>query len=139
MTGDEVRQVCEAMWPQAERERLCAPFEVIERQRKLPWGRLGQAMGISAGPPGGADQADVRRSDLACEVPPVGRSAVSRWCDAPLERFMAARADRALTSARTPPVELAGPLGGVTAGSMVEATTVTVRDARRQECPGTGG
>ena len=32
MTGDEVRQVFEAMLPQAEIERLCAQFEVIERQ-----------------------------------------------------------------------------------------------------------
>jgi hypothetical protein len=139
MTGDEVRQVCEAMLPQAESERRCAPFAVIERQRKLPLGRLGRALVISAGPPGGADQADVLRSDLACAVPPGGRSAFSRWFDAPVERFMAALADRSQTSARTPPVDLAGPLGGVTAWSMVEATPVTVRDALRQAFAGTGG
>jgi hypothetical protein len=52
---------------------------------------------------------------------------------------MAALADRSLTSARTPPVELSGPRGGVTAWDLVEATTVKVRDALRQECPGTGG
>jgi hypothetical protein len=97
MTGDEVRHVLEARWPQAEIERLCAPFEVIERQRKLPLGMVVRAMVIAAGTPGGADQADVRRASLACEVPPVGRSACSRWCDAPLERCMAALADRSLT------------------------------------------
>jgi hypothetical protein len=75
MTGDEVQQVFEAMLPQAESERLCAQFEVIERQRKLPLGLLGRAMVISAGTPGSADQADVLRSDLAFEVPPGGRSA----------------------------------------------------------------
>jgi hypothetical protein len=52
---------------------------------------------------------------------------------------MAALADRSLTSARTPPVELSGPLGGVTAWDLVEATTVKVRDALRQEFAGTGG
>ena len=139
MTGDEVRQVCEAMVPQAESERRCAPFEVIERQRKLPLGLLGRALVISAGTPGGADQADVLRSDLACAVPPGGRSACSRWFDAPGARFMAALAARSLTSARTPPVELAGPLGGVTAGDLVEATPVKVRDALRQAFAGTGG
>ena len=75
MTGDEVRQVFEAMLPQAEIERLCAQFEVIERQRKLQLGMLVRAMVISAGTPGGADQADVLRSDLECAVPPGGRSA----------------------------------------------------------------
>jgi len=54
MTGDEVRQVVEAMLPQAEIERLCAQFEVIERQRKLQLGMLVRAMVISAGTPGGA-------------------------------------------------------------------------------------
>ena len=35
MTGDEVRQVFEAMLPQEEIDRLCEQFCVIERQRKL--------------------------------------------------------------------------------------------------------
>jgi DDE family transposase len=52
---------------------------------------------------------------------------------------MAALADRSLTYARTPQVDRSGPLGGVTDWSIVEATTVKVHDARRQEFPGTGG
>ena len=139
MTGDEVRQVFEAMLPQAEIERLCAQFEVIERQRKLQLGMLVRAMVISAGTPGGAYQADVLRSYLEFEGPPVGRSAFSRWFDEPLERFMAALADRSLTYARTQQVDLSGPLGGVTDWYIVDATTVKVRDALRQEFPGTGG
>ena len=139
MTGDEVRQVVESMLPQAEIERLCAQFEVIERQRKLQLGMLVRAMVISAGTPGGAYQADVLRSYLEFEVPPVGRSAFYRWFDEPLERFMAALADRSLTYARTQQVDLSGPLGGVTDWYIVDATTVKVRDALRQEFPGTGG
>jgi hypothetical protein len=96
MTGDEVRQVVEALLPQAEIDRLCQAFGVIERQRKLHLGRLVRAMVISAGTPGGAYQADVLRSSLECEVPPVARAAFYRWFDAPLERFMGALADRAL-------------------------------------------
>ena len=61
MTGDEVRHVCEAMWPQGEIDGLGAPFGVIERQRQLKRGMLVRAMVISAGTPGGASQADVRR------------------------------------------------------------------------------
>jgi hypothetical protein len=90
MTGDAGRQVCEAMVPQEEIDRLCQEFGVIERQRKRNLGRFVWAMGSSAGTPGGASQADVLRSSLACEVPHVARSACSRCCDAPLERLMAA-------------------------------------------------
>ena len=138
MTGDEVRQVFEAMLPQAEIDRLCAQFGVIERQRKLQLGMLVRAMVISAGTPGGVYQADVLRSYLEFEVPPVGRSACDRWFDEPLERFMAALADRSLTSARAPQVDRSAPLCGVTDWSSVDATTVRVRAARRKEFPGTG-
>lgn len=62
MTGDEVRQVFEAMVPQEEIDRLCPQCGGIERQRKLNLGRWVRAMGISAGTPGGAYQADVLRS-----------------------------------------------------------------------------
>jgi hypothetical protein len=75
MTGDEGRQVFEAMLPHEEIDRLCQEFGVIERQRKLTLGRWVRAMVIAAGTPGGAYQADVLRSSLACEVPPVARSA----------------------------------------------------------------
>jgi hypothetical protein len=114
MTGDEVRQVLEAMLPQEEIDRLCQQFGVIERQRKLHLGMFVRAMVISSGAPGDAYQADVLRSYLECEVPPVARSAFYRWFDKPLERFMAALADRALAYARAQQVDLSGPLCGVT-------------------------
>jgi hypothetical protein len=138
MTGDEVRQVFEAMLPQEEMDRLCATCGVIERERKLNLGMFVRAMVISAGTPGGAYQADVLRSYLEFEVPRVARSAFYRWFDEPLERFMAALAERALAYARAQPVDLSGPLCGVQDWYIVDATTVTVRDALREECPGTG-
>jgi len=96
MTGAEVRQVFEDMWPQEEIDCLCQPFGVIERQRQLHLGRFVRAMVLSAGTPGGAYQADVLRSSRECEVPHVARSACYRWFDAPWEPGMAALADRAL-------------------------------------------
>jgi hypothetical protein len=75
MTGDEVRQVFEAMLPQAEIDHLCEQFGVIERQRKLNLGMFVRAMVIAAGTPGGAYQADVLRAYLEGEVPHVARSA----------------------------------------------------------------
>src|SRR5258705_7454987 len=113
MTGDEVREVFEAILPQAEMEHLCQQFGVIERERKLNRGMLVRAMVISAGTPGGAYQADVLRSYLECEGPHVARSAFYRWFDVPLEQFMEALAQRALAYARAQPVDLSGPLWGV--------------------------
>jgi putative transposase len=138
MTGDEVRQVCETILPQEEIDRLCEPFGVIERQRKLNLGMFVRAMVISAGTPGDAYQAHALRSSLECEVPSVARSACYRWFDEPLERFMAALADRALAYAQAQPVDLPGPLSGVQDWNLVDSTTVTARDALREEFPGIG-
>jgi hypothetical protein len=138
MTGEDVRQVFEAILPQEAIDRFCRECGVIERQRKLHLGRLVRAMVIAAGTPGGAYQADILRSYLACEVPQVARSACYRWFDEPLERFMAALADEALASARAQQVDLSGLLGVVKDWSIVDATTVTVRNALREEFPGAG-
>ena len=138
MTGDEGRQVFEAMLPQEEIDRLGRECGVVQRARTRNWGMCVRARVISAGTPGGAYQADVLRSYLACEVPHGARSAFYRWFDAPLARCMAALAERALVYARAQPVDLSGPLGGGTDWYRVEATTVTVREARLEEFPGTG-
>lgn len=138
MTGEDVRQVFEAILPNQEMERLCTQFGVIERQRKLHLGMLVRAMVIAAGTPGGAYQGDVLRSYLEFEVPRVARSAFYRWFDEPLEQFMAALADRALAYARAQPVDLTGILGGVKDWYIVDSTTVRVRDALQDEFPGAG-
>jgi hypothetical protein len=124
--------------PQEEIDRLCREFGVVQRERKRTLGMFVRAMVISAGTPGGAYQADVLRSYLECEVPHVARSAFYRWFDEPLERFMAVLAERALAYARAQPVDLSGPLCGVTDWYSVDATTVTVREALLEEFPGTG-
>jgi putative transposase len=138
MTGDDVREVFEAILPQEEIDRLCVDCDVIARQRKMNLGMLVRAMVIAAGTPGGAYQADILRSYLECEVPQVARSAFYRWFDEPLERFMAALAERALAYARAQQVDLSGPLAGVNDWYIVDSTTVMVRDALRGEFPGTG-
>ena len=78
------------------------------------------------------------RSYLECEVPRVARAAFYRWFDEPRERVMEALAERALAYARAPQGNLAGPIGGVTDGYIVDSTTVTVRDTLREDFPGTG-
>jgi hypothetical protein len=70
------------------------------------------AMVMSAGTPGGACQADVLRSYLESEVPQVMRAAFYRWCDAPLEHFIEALAQRALACAQAQQVALPGSLRG---------------------------
>jgi putative transposase len=138
MTGEDVRQVFEAILPHQEMERLCAQVGLIERQRNLHLGMLVRAMVIAAGTPGGAYQGDVLRSSLEFEVPRVARSAFSRWFDKPLEQFMAALADHALAYARAQQVDLTGILGGVKDWDIVDSTTVRVRDALQDEFPGAG-
>jgi hypothetical protein len=136
MTGEDVRQVFEAMLPQQDIDRRCAQFGVIERQRTRHLGMLVRAMVISAGTPGGAYQADVLRSYLEFEVPKVARSAFYRWFDEPLEHFMAALAERARPYARAWQVDLSGIVGVVKDWSMVDSTPVTVREALCAEFPG---
>jgi hypothetical protein len=138
MTGDDVRIVFEPMLPQDEMDRLCQQCGVIERQRKLNLGMLVRAMVISAGTPGGAYQADVLRSYLEFEVPRVTRAAFYRWFDTPLERCMAALAERALAYAQAQQVDLPGPLSGVKDWYIVDSTTVRVCDALIDEFRGAG-
>lgn len=138
MTGEDVREVFETILPQQDIERLCVQCGVIERQRKLHLGMLVRAMVIAAGTPGGAYQADILRSYVECAVPRVARSAFYRWFDEPRGQFMAALADRALGYARAQQVDLTGILGGVKDWYIVDSTTVHVRDALRDEFPGTG-
>jgi putative transposase len=136
MTGEDVRQVLEAILPDEAIEGLCLQFGVIERQRKLDLGTLVRAMVIAAGTPGGAYQADVLRSYLESAGPRVARSAFYRWFGEPLEQFMAALAERALAYARAQEVDLSGIVGEVKDWYIVDSTTVTVRDALREEFPG---
>ena len=72
-------------------------------------------------------------------MPRVARSAFYRWFDEPLERLMEALAERALAYARAQQVDLAGPLCGVTDWSIVDSTTVKVRDTLKEDFPGDGG
>jgi hypothetical protein len=138
MTGDEVRQVFEAVLPQDVIDRLCQQYGVIARQRKLHLGMLVRAMVISAGTPGGAYQADVLRAYLEGGAPRVTRAAFYRWFNEPLEQCMAALAERALAYARAQAVDLPGPLSGVQDWDIVDSTTVRARDALREDFPGTG-
>ena len=138
MTGEDVREVFEAILPQEEIDRLCVDCDGIARQRQMNLGMLVRAMVIAAGTPGGAYQADILRSSLEFEVPQVARSAFYRWFDEPLARFMAALAERALAYARAQQVDLSGPLEGVKDWYIVDSTTIVVRDALRGEFPGTG-
>jgi hypothetical protein len=138
MTGDDVREIFEAVLPQAEIEALASELGVIERARKLDVNALVRAMVIAAGTPNGGLQADALRSYLEFGVQHVVRSAFYRWFDEPLEKLMERLAERALAYARAQQVDLPGPLSGVTDWRIVDSTTVKVRDAVLEEFPGTG-
>ena len=86
----------------------------------------------------GAYQADILRAYLECEVPPGhARSILSMVRRT--TRTVHGGLGRPRFRLRTgPQVDLSGPLGGVQDWYIVDSTTVTVRDARIEECPGTG-
>jgi Transposase DDE domain len=64
----------------------------------------------------------------------VARSAFYRWFDEPLERFMAALSERALTYARAQQVDLSGLLGEVKDWYIVDSTTVKVHKVLSVGC-----
>jgi hypothetical protein len=75
MTGDDGCRVFEPRRPQEAMDRRCQACGVSERQRQRPLGMWVRALVMSAGTPGGADQAEVLRSALEGEGPPVTRAA----------------------------------------------------------------
>jgi hypothetical protein len=54
MAGEEVRQGCEASWPQEAIDRLCQACGGVPRERTRNLRLVVRALVISAGPPSGA-------------------------------------------------------------------------------------
>jgi hypothetical protein len=95
-------------------------------------------MGIAAGTPGGAYQADDWRSYRAYAVPRVTPVACYRWFESPREQCMAALAARALAYARAARVDRSGPLSMVKDWSRGDSTTGRGCDALSGDVRGAG-
>lgn len=138
MRGEDVQAVMEAILPRAEIEAMAVKLKVIDRARKRDLVTQVQATVIGAATPNGGCQADMLRSYLDSDAPRVARSAFYRWYDEPMEALMSELAARAMAYARSQKVDLPGPLAGVKDWLIVDSTTVKVRNALKEEFPGTG-
>jgi putative transposase len=138
LTGDEVRELFEAVLPDVEIEAFAQELGVVERQRKLDVVAFTRAAVISANTPSGGMQADALRSYSQSGAPRVARSSFYQRFDEAFEKLMGRLAERAMALALAEQVDLPGLLGGVRDWRIVDSSTVRVRDALKGELPGTG-
>lgn len=138
LTGAEVRELFEAVLPDAEIEAFAEELGVVKRQRKLDVVTFTRAAVISANTPSGGMQADALRAYSESGAPRVARSSFYQRFDESFERLMGRLAERAMELARLEKVDLPGILGGVKDWRIVDSSTVKVRDALKADLPGTG-
>jgi hypothetical protein len=138
MTGTAMREVFEAILPQALIEDFARLFGVVERERVFDVAAFVRASVIAAGSPFGGLQADAVRNYLESGAPRMARSALYRKFDESYEALMEALAQNAQDYARAQEVDLPGILAGVTDWRIVDSSTVKVRDSVKADYPGTG-
>jgi hypothetical protein len=138
LTGEALREVFEAILPKETIEFFAIQLGVVERERLFDIAEFVRASVVAAGSPMGGLQADVIRNYLDCEVPKIARSALYRRFDEEYEKLMEVLSENALAYARGQELDLPGLLSGVKDWLIVDSTTVKVRDAVKDELPGTG-
>jgi hypothetical protein len=138
MTGEALHEIFEAILPTEAIEFFAIQLGVIERERVFDIAAFVRASVVAAGSPMGGLQADAIRNYLESGAPKVARSALYRKFDEEYEKLMQVLAENALEYARQQELDLPGPLSGVKDWRIVDSTTVKVRDAVKDELPGTG-
>jgi len=81
MTGEDVREVMEAILPSDEVERWARELGVVERERKKDIVTFVRALVLAAGTPDGGLQADALRAYAESETLQVSRQAFYKWFD----------------------------------------------------------
>jgi len=138
VTGQALREVFEAILPKEAIEFFAIQLGVVERERIFDITAFVRASVVAAGSPMGGLQADAIRNYLESGAPKVARSALYRKFDEEFEMLMQVLAENALAYARRQELDLPGILGGLTDWLIVDSTTVKVRNAVKDELPGTG-
>jgi len=138
MTGEALREIFEAILPKEAIEFFAIQLGVVERERIFDISAFVRASVVAAGSPMGGLQADAIRNYLESGAPKVARSALYRKFDEAYEQLMQVLAENALDYVRRQELDLPGPLSGVKDWRIVDSTTVKVRDAVKDELPGTG-
>jgi putative transposase len=139
LKGNEVRDIFEAILPDAEIKDLVEECRFQERQRKLQAVHFVRSMVISAATGYGGRQADVMRLYFDGGAPRVARGGFYSWFNERLEATMTALANRALQFARDQPKDLPPLLARYAPDwHIVDSSTVKLDDALADEYPGTG-
>lgn len=138
MTGEALREVFEALLPKEAIEFFAIQLGVVERERIFDIAAFVRASVVAAGSPMGGLQADAIRNYLESGAPKLARSALYRKFDEEYEKLMQVLVENALEYARQQELDLPGSLSGVKDWLIVDSTTVKVRDAVKDELPGTG-
>jgi hypothetical protein len=137
--GIDVREVFEAILPDATLLELARATKLQERARKMDVVGLLRAMIVAAATGYGGRQADIMRLYFEGGATSVVRGGFYGWFGAELEAVMLAVRQRALSYARTLPRDLPGLLGDhVTDWHIVDSSTVKLNKALIAEYPGTG-
>src|SRR5690606_3368861 len=100
MTGQDLREVFEALLPNDAIEFFAAQFGVVERERKFEVANFVRASVIAAGSPFGGLQADAIRNYLESGGARMARSALYSKFDEGYEQLMRVLAENALEFAR---------------------------------------
>jgi hypothetical protein len=138
VTGEALREVFEAILPARAILFFATQMGVVERERLFDVVEFVRAAVVAASSPSGGLQADIIRNYLKSGAPQVGRSALYRKFDEEFEKLMQVLVENGLEYARQQELDLPGVLAGVKDWLIVDATTVKVRKAVKDEFPGAG-
>ena len=139
LLGTDVRELFEAVLPDAALLSLVDAAGFQQRERKCEALSLIRAMVISASTGSGGRQAAVMTSYFSTGAPGVVRGSFYRWFNPALEQVMDGVRERALQYARAQPLDLPGALGQVVRDwHIVDSETVKLSRAVIDEYQGTG-
>ncbi len=139
MTGDDVREVFEAILPEEALREIIEESGLQERERKMEARLLLRSIVLAAPTGHGGRQADILAAYLQSGGRPIARCSFYAWFGEALERALAAVRERALAFARQEKPDVPGVLGRLVRDwHIVDSTTVKLPDEMIEEYPGTG-
>lgn len=139
MTGDDVRDVYEAVLPDEALDPLISESGFQQRERLLQAKQFIRAAVIAAATGQGGRQADALRVYFENGAPRVVRGASCRWFNKAFEAVMEGVRDRTFAYARSLTLDLPGVLGAhVRDWHIVDSTTVKLDRRLKAEYPGSG-
>lgn len=139
LTGADVREIFEAVLPEAALREAMMAAQFQQRERKLDALALLRTTILTAASGSGGRQADVMKAYFRSGAPKVVRGGFYGWFGPAFERTMDAVCRRALAFAAAEPLDLPGALGAyVRDWHIVDSMTVQLEKELQEEYPGAG-